>query len=154
MSKLAIGDKAPDFSGESDGKKISLADYAGKKNVVLYFYPGDFTLVCTREACGFRDIYEDLKGADVEVIGVSSDSNDSHAKFASEYKLPFPLLSDTDKSIAKAYGSTSLVLDLLGRVSRQTFVIDKHGKVAAILKGELSASKHVDGVKDALAKLR
>lgn len=153
MAKLGVGDTAPEFSGESDGEKISLANYRGKKNVVLYFYPGDFTLVCTREACGFRDIYEDLKGADTEVIGVSTDSNESHKKFVAEYKLPFPLLSDKDKAIARAYGATGLVSDLLGRVSRVTYVIDKTGKIAAILKAELSASKHVDGVKEALAKL-
>ena len=153
MGKPQVGDTAPEFSGESDGGKISLADYRGKKNVVLYFYPGDFTLVCTREACGFRDMYEDLKGADTEVIGVSTDSNESHKKFIAEYKLPFPLLSDKDKKIAQAYGATNLVTDLLGRVSRVTYVIDKNGKIAAVLKAELSASKHVDGVKEALAKL-
>ena len=153
MGKLAVGDTAPEFSGESDGAKISLADYRGKKNVVLYFYPGDFTLVCTREACGFRDIYEDLKSGDTEVIGVSTDSNDSHKKFIAEYKLPFPLLSDKDKKIATAYGAKGLVADILGKVARVTYVIDKNGKIAAVLKSELSASKHVDGVKEALAKL-
>lgn len=153
MSKLSVGDTAPEFSGESDAGPIALGDYRGKKNVVLYFYPGDFTLVCTKEACGFRDMYEDLKNADTEVIGVSTDSNESHKKFIAEYKLPFPLLSDKDKKIATAYGATNLVTDLLGRVSRVTYVIDKNGKIAAVLKGELSASKHVGGVKDALAKL-
>ncbi len=153
MGKPRVGETAPEFSGESDGGKISLADYRGRKNVVLYFYPGDFTLVCTKEACGFRDIYEDLKGADTEVIGVSTDSNDSHKKFVAEYKLPFPLLSDKDKKIATAYGATNLISDLLGRVSRITYVIDKNGKIAAMLKSELSATKHVQGVKDALAKL-
>jgi peroxiredoxin Q/BCP len=154
VAKISVGDKAPDFGGDSDGKKISLADYAGKKNVVLYFYPGDFTPICTKEACGFRDIYEELKTGDTEIIGVSTDSDESHKKFTDKYHLPFPLLADTDKSIARAYGATNLVTDLLGRVVRVTYVIDKAGKIAAILKSELSANKHVDGVKDALAALK
>ena len=154
MAKLQVGDKAPDFAGDSDGTNISLADYKGKKNVVLYFYPGDFTLVCTREACGFRDIYEELKSADTEIIGVSTDSEESHKKFTAEYKLPFPLLADKEKKIAREYGATNLITDILGRVSRVTYVIDKHGKIAAILKSELSANKHVEGVKEALAELK
>jgi len=154
VGKLAVGDKAPNFEGESDGAKISLASYAGKKNVVLYFYPGDFTPICTKEACGFRDIYEELKGGDTEIIGVSTDSDESHKKFTAEYKLPFPLLTDADKKIARSYGATNLFADLLGRVSRITYVIDKAGKISAILKSELSASKHVDGVRAALASLK
>jgi peroxiredoxin Q/BCP len=154
MGKLQVGDKAPDFSGDSDGKKIALADFAGKKNVVLYFYPGDFTPVCTREACGFRDIYEELKGADTEIIGVSTDNDESHKKFTAEYKLPFPLLADKGKVIAKAYNASNLFADIMGKVARITYVIDKQGKIAEILKSELSANKHVQGVKDALAALK
>ncbi|MEO8875214.1 MAG: redoxin domain-containing protein, partial [Polyangiaceae bacterium] len=91
---------------------------------------------------------------DTEIIGVSTDNDDSHKKFIAEYKLPFPLLADPKKEIARAYGATNLFADILGRVSRITYVIGKNGKIAAILKSELSASKHVDGVKEALAKLK
>jgi peroxiredoxin Q/BCP len=152
---LAIGAVAPDFtSTSSTGETISLSAYRGKKNVVLFFYPGDFTPVCTKEACGFRDIYDELQGKDTEVIGVSVDSGASHEKFAKANNLGFPLLSDADKVLATKYeASTGLLSSLIGRVSRVTYVIDKNGKIAAVLKGELSATKHVDGVKHALTTL-
>ena len=152
---LAVGAVAPDFtSTSSTGETISLAAYRGKKNVVLFFYPGDFTPVCTKEACGFRDIYDELQGKDTEVIGVSVDSGESHQKFAKANNLGFPLLSDADKALATKYEANSGILSsLIGRVSRVTYVIDKNGKIAALLKGELSASKHVDGVKSVLTML-
>ena len=151
---LSIGDPAPDFEEKSaGGEPIRLADFRGKKNVVLFFYPGDFTPVCTKEACGFRDMYDELKSADTEVIGVSKDDATSHTKFAKAHDLGFPLLSDPDKRLAKLYGATHPVLDILGRARRMTFVIDKAGKVAAVLTGEIQASKHLDGVRAALAKL-
>jgi thioredoxin-dependent peroxiredoxin len=152
---LAVGAVAPDFtSTSSTGETISLAAYKGKKNVVLFFYPGDFTPVCTKEACGFRDIYDELQGKDTEVIGVSIDSGASHEKFAKANNLGFPLLSDADKALATRYDAASgIFASLMGRVNRVTYVIDKNGKIAAVLKGELSANKHVDGVKNALTML-
>jgi len=151
---LSVGDKAPDFDvTSSNGKRIKLSDLAGKKNVVLYFYPGDFTPVCTKETCGFRDMHEDLASKDTEIIGVSVDSDESHRKFAEEYKVPFELVSDEEKKIAKLYGATGFLRDLIGKAKRKTFVIGKDGRIAAILESELRASKHLDGVRDALAKL-
>jgi peroxiredoxin Q/BCP len=151
---LRVGQKAPDFDVvSSSGKTLKLKDFAGKKNVVLYFYPGDFTPICTKETCGFRDMYADLGSKDTEVIGVSVDSDASHEKFVKEYKLDFPLVSDGERQLAKAYGATSFLRDILGKTARMTFVIDKKGEIAAIFQGELSASKHIDGVKDAIKKL-
>lgn len=151
---LSVGDKAPDFDvTSSNGKRIKLSDLAGKKNVVLYFYPGDFTPVCTKETCGFRDMHEDLASKDTEIIGVSVDSDESHRKFAEEYKVPFELVSDEEKKIAKLYGATGFLRDLIGKAKRKTFVIGKDGRIAAILESELRASKHLDGVRDALSKL-
>jgi peroxiredoxin Q/BCP len=151
---LRVGQKAPDFDVvSSSGKALKLADFAGKKNVVLYFYPGDFTPICTKETCGFRDMYADLESQDTEVIGVSVDSNESHEKFAAEYKVQFALVSDKNRDLAKAYGATSFLQNILGKAGRVTFVIDKKSQIAAILQSELSASKHVDGVKAAIAKL-
>src|SRR5436309_12867150 len=93
--KLKVGDKAPLIQGkDQDGKTIKLADLVGKKIVLLYFYPKDDTPGCTKEACGFRDGLDDLKKANVEVIGVSFDSGESHQKFISKYSLNFPLLAD------------------------------------------------------------
>ena len=121
--------------------------------MVLYFYPHDFTPVCTREACGFRDLYEDLATKDTEVIGVSVDDDDSHARFAQKHNVTFPLVSDPNKALAQVYGATSLLRDLLGATKRITYVIDKRGLITAVFESELRASKHVDGVKAAVAKL-
>ena len=151
---LKVGEKAPEFDVvSSSGKALKLRDFAGKKNVVLYFYPGDFTPICTKETCGFRDMMGELESADTEVIGVSVDSNESHEKFAAQYKVPFALVSDKDRQLAKTYGATSFLGNLLGKAGRATFLIDKKGMIAGVFQAELSASKHVDGVKAALKKL-
>ena len=151
---LRVGQKAPDFDVvSSSGKSLKLKDFEGKKNVVLYFYPGDFTPICTKETCGFRDMYADLESQDTEVIGVSVDSNESHEKFAAEYKVAFALVSDKNRELAKSYGATSFIRDILGKTARMTFVIDKKGEITGIFAGELSASKHLDGVKEAIKKL-
>jgi peroxiredoxin Q/BCP len=121
--------------------------------VVLYFYPRDFTPVCTKEACGFREAYADL-ARDTEVIGISVDEDASHARFASKHKLPFPLVSDSNMSLARAYGATSLLRNLFGSTKRVTYVIDKQGRVAAVFKSELFASQHVDGARATIEKLR
>jgi peroxiredoxin Q/BCP len=125
-----VGDKAPDFSvAASDGKIVRLKDYAGKGNIVLYFYPKDDTPGCTKEACGIRDTFDEFKGLNAIVFGVSFDSVESHKRFIEKYKLPFVLLADTDKKIAKAYG----VADDNSSVARRTtFVIDKQDKIAYV----------------------
>lgn len=152
---LAVGQKAPAFDVvSSDGKSLKLSDFAGKKNVVLYFYPADFTAVCTKETCGFRDMYAELASKDTEVIGVSVDSDESHRRFAAEHGLQFSLVSDADRALAKAYGATGLLQNILGKASRVTYLIDKKGEIAAAFQSELSASKHVDGVKAATQNLR
>ena len=151
---LRVGQKAPDFDvTSSSGKTLKLREFAGKKNVVLYFYPGDFTPICTKETCGLRDMYADLESQDTEVIGVSVDSNESHEKFAKKYEVPFALVSDENRELAKTYGATSFLQNILGKAARMTFVIDKKGEIAGIFQGELSAAKHIDGVRDAIKKL-
>ena len=152
---LRVGEKAPDFDVVSSaGKALQLSDFAGKKNIVLYFYPGDFTPICTKETCGMRDMYADLESQDTEVIGVSVDSNESHEKFAKEHKLEFALVSDAKRELAKTYGATSFLRDILGKTARITYVIDKKGEIAGIFQGELSASKHVEGVRGVIKNLR
>ena len=125
-----VGDKAPDFSvAASGGKIVHLKDYIGKGNIVLYFYPKDDTPGCTKEACGIRDTFDEFKGLNAIIFGVSFDSVDSHKAFIAKYKLPFVLLADTDKKVAMAYG----VADAGSRVaSRVTFIIDKQGKIAYV----------------------
>lgn len=151
---LRVGQKAPDFDvTSSSGQRLKLSELAGKKNVVLYFYPGDFTLVCTKETCGFQGAYEELKSKDTEVIGVSVDSDESHRKFADQYGIQFQLVSDGNKELARQYGATSLLRDILGKTGRVTYVIDKKGEIAGVFEGELSAKKHVEGARELIRKL-
>lgn len=151
---LQVGQKAPEFDVvTSSGKRVKLSELAGRKNVVLYFYPGDFTPVCTRETCGFRDAYAELAGKDTEVIGVSVDSDESHRKFAEAHGVPFDLVSDAKKELARRYEATSFLRDLIGKTSRITYVIDKKGEIAGVFRGELSARKHVDGARELIRKL-
>jgi peroxiredoxin Q/BCP len=156
VSALKVGEEAPDFDAtSSDGRQLKLADFRGKKNVVLYFYPKDGTMVCTAEACGFRDMYEDLVAGDTEVIGVSTDSDRSHKDFSSRYQVPFPLIADTDRSLATKYGATGGFRELIGGgLKRITYVIDKNGKIAGVFDSAIRAGQHLGGVKDAIAKLR
>lgn len=142
IMSVQIGDTAPDFSLPSQtGETIKLSDYRGKSSVVLYFYPKDDTPGCTKESCAFRDSYEQFKQAGAEVIGVSSDSADSHQKFASKYSLPFTLLSDRDKALRKLYGVPSTLGLLPGRV---TYVIDKQGVVRHIFNSMMNFEGHVE----------
>jgi peroxiredoxin Q/BCP len=142
------GERAPDFTlPDAEGKSARLADYSGRP-VVLYFYPKDDTPGCTKEACTFRDQYEDFQDAGAAVIGVSSDSSESHRKFAAKHRLPFTLLSDRDGKVRKAYGVPSTLGLLPGRV---TFVIDGDGVVRHVFNSQLDATRHV---REALGALR
>src|SRR5471030_1390632 len=124
---MKTGDRAPDFELlTNQGSTVRLADYRGKKAIVLYFYPKDETTGCTVEACSFRDEYEDFSAAGAEVIGVSDDSVDSHQKFAAHYKLPFVLASDPGGVLREKMGVTKTLGLLPGRV---TLVIDKAGVI-------------------------
>jgi len=122
------------------GSTISLGDFLGKSAVVLYFYPKDNTKGCTDEACSFRDSYEVFKKAGAEVIGVSSDSEESHQKFASKYQLPFILISDKKGTLRKHYGVPAILGILPGRV---TYVIDKKGTIRHIFNDMFNAQKHI-----------
>jgi peroxiredoxin Q/BCP len=140
-NKVQVGDRAPLFSLRTqDGSTVSLEDFLGKKSVVLYFYPKDNTSGCTAEACSFRDSYEVFKEAGAEVIGVSSDSEESHQQFASKNRLPFLLLSDGKGALRKLYGVPAAMGILPGRV---TYVIDKEGIVRHVFSDMLNASKHI-----------
>jgi peroxiredoxin Q/BCP len=145
---IKVGDRAPDFTlPDASGKDVSLAGLGGKP-VVLYFYPKDDTPGCTKEACSFRDQYEDFRDAGAQVVGVSSDSTASHAKFAARHKLPFTLLSDAGGRVRKLYGVPATLGLLPGRV---TFVIDAGGVVRHVFNSQLDATRHVS---EALAVLR
>ena len=145
-----VGDPAPKFEGkDQDGKTWKSHDVVGKKVVLVYFYPRDDTPGCTKEACGLRDRMGDLKKDDVQVIGVSFDSAESHQKFITKYDLNFPLMADTDGKIADAFGARKNDTKVARRVS---FLIDKNGKIAHVTDTP-SADVHLNEMKDAIAKL-
>jgi peroxiredoxin Q/BCP len=145
------GDTAPAFAApDQDGKTVALADFAGKKIVLLYFYPKDFTGGCTKEACGFRDRLGDLQTNNVAVIGVSFDSAASHKKFIEEYKLNFTLLADTEGKIIAAYDTKMPLLKMSKRVS---FLIGTDGKIIHVTDA-LGAQAHFDEMKAAIAGLK
>ncbi len=135
MAALKEGDRAPDFSLlADDGQIISLRAFRGK-HVVLYFYPKDMTPGCTLEACSFRDQYAAIRRAGAEILGVSFDSTDRHRKFKEQHKLPFPLLTDSKKETATAYGvhkRKSLYGRLFKGIERTTFLVDAEGKIKKI----------------------
>ena len=149
--KLKPGDYAPDFSlPTGDGRILGLKDFRGKKYVILYFYPKDFTSGCTIEGCSFRDFYNQIKELDAEVLGVSLDDVDLHRAFSEKYNLPFPLLSDTDSKVAQAYG----VLRPEGTSTRRvTFIIDKEGKISYIFP-RVDVTKHTQEVIEVLKSLK
>jgi peroxiredoxin Q/BCP len=135
MSLLAPGDKAPAFKATNQsGEKISLSDFKGQR-LVLYFYPKDDTPGCTKEACSFRDGWAQFRRRKIAVLGVSADDEKSHRKFAGKFSLPFPLLADTEKAIAKAYGAWG-EKSMYGRkymgIHRVTYLIDEKGRIAAV----------------------
>src|SRR5882757_9518284 len=147
----AVGDKAPLVEGkDQNGKDWKLSDSIGKKVVLLYFYPKDDTPGCTKEACGFRDRIGDLKKENVEVIGVSVDSAESHQKFISKFSLNFPLLADTDGKIAEAYGTKMADKNMSRRVS---FLIGLDGTIVHVTNVP-QAETHLSEMKDAVEKLK
>ena len=146
------GEMAPDFSGiTTGGKRLQLSDYRSRQPLVLFFYPKDNTTVCTKEACSFRDHAAEIAAAGGAVLGVSMDSTASHEKFAGSHALNFPLVSDRDGAICRAYGVARLGGWLPPR--RVTFVIDRAGVVRRVIRSEFSADKHVDGAIAALREL-
>ena len=127
---VKVGDKAPDFTLPSQmGDNVKLSEFLGKKNIVLYFYPKDETPGCIKEACTFRDNYEQLTSLGAEVLGVSGQSVESHVAFASHYGLQFILLSDVGNKVRELYGVHATMGILPGRV---TYIIDKLGVVRHI----------------------
>jgi thioredoxin-dependent peroxiredoxin len=150
--KIDIGVKAPLFSlPDQDGKIVNISEFIGKKKLVIYFYPKDESYGCTKEACSFRDSYEDFKEAGAEVIGISADDETSHKEFSAHHKLPFILLSDKDKKVAALYNIKKTMGILPGRV---TFVIDKEGIIRMIYSSQVNFQKHVDEAIEMLRQLK
>lgn len=149
---LKVDDKVPEFNArDQNGNLFYSFEIIGKKAVVLYFYPKDDTPGCTAQACSFRDQYEDFLSLNAEVIGVSGDNEKSHQKFAEKYRLPFTLLSDSNKELRKLFGVPTNLLGLLpGRV---TYVIDENGIIRMIFD-HMMAQKHLPKALDFLKTLQ
>ena len=166
---LKVGDKAPKFEAMDDtGKLWKSTDHVGKKIMVVYFYPADFTGGCTKEACGYRDDYSALTEKGVDVVGVSGDSVHGHELFKKYHELPFTLLADTDGKIAGAFGvPTEAGADTVMATNgdqkepiyrtvtsdRWTFVIDKKGKIARVFEN-VKPADHAAEVAEAVAALK
>ena len=147
MGSLKVGDRAPDFELPSQSNEIvRLSDLIGHKNVVLYFYPKDFTMGCTAEAKAFRESYQIFQDHNTEVIGISADSVETHQRFSQRCRLPFHLLSDSSKRVRELYGANSL----LGRGARITYVIDSQGIIRFVFSSLVRPTRHV---REALAAL-
>lgn len=142
MAKLIIGDLAPEFELlNQDGEEKKLSDYLGGKTLVLYFYPKDETPGCVKEACAFRDQYQDFQDAGATVVGISADKVDSHKLFRLSRSLPFDLLSDPQNTARKAYGVSSSMLGFIP--GRETFVIDKYGKIHLRFASQTQILSHI-----------
>ncbi len=149
---IQIGDKCPSFSLPNQrGETINIDDLIGEKLLVIYFYPKDETGGCTAEACSFRDNYEDFSAMGCEVIGISSDSISSHERFASNHRLNFSLLADTEKKVRKQFGVPSSLLGLIA--GRVTYIIDKKGIVRSIYNSLSNTDGHITEAKKAIQSI-
>ena len=145
---LDEGTPAPEITATLDtGEAFRLSDYRGRKNVVLYFYPKDFTPGCTREACAFRDNYDGVQQYDAILVGVSTDSADSHQAFRERHSLPFPLIPDPEKEIVRQYEAEGLLGFMTARV---TYVIDKDGMIRSAFRHDFAVGRHLPKVLEAL----
>lgn len=153
MEKLSIGSEVPSFELQDQYDSLfKLETVLGKKNLVIYFYPKDDSPGCTKEACSFRDQFEVFEEADAMIIGISSQSVESHLAFAQKHGLNYTLLSDSEKKVSKLFGVQGDFFGLLpGRV---TYVIDKQGKVVYMFNSQLQAQKHVDEALRIIQKLK
>jgi peroxiredoxin Q/BCP len=144
---VKVGDAAPDFELDGTEGRFRLSDHRGER-VVLLFYPGDFTPVCTKQFCSYAERAEDVSSLGATVVGISSQDVDSHTKFVTEKGIPVPLLADTDKRVAKSYGASAPVVG----TRRAVFIVDADGKVAYRHVHTLGLDfQTVDEIREALA---
>jgi peroxiredoxin Q/BCP len=150
--KIEVGSTIPTFSlPDQYGEIFDISEVLGTKNLVIYFYPKDDSPGCTKQACSFRDQYEDFVDLDAMVIGISSDDMESHKAFAEKHQLNFTLLSDEDGAVRDLFGVPKSFLGLLE--GRTTYIIDKNGKVVYIFNSQLQAEKHITEALQALQAL-
>ena len=153
MEKLTVGSSVPSFElMDQHGKLFKLNEVLGTKNLVIYFYPKDDSPGCTKEACAFRDQFAVFEEADAMIIGISSQSVESHLNFATKHRLNYTLLSDEDNKVRKLFGVPT---DLFGLIpGRVTYVVDKKGKVAFMFNSQIQFEKHVSEALQVLQNLK
>jgi peroxiredoxin Q/BCP len=145
---LKVGELAPEFSAQDQrGSTLSLSSLLARGRLVLYFYPKDFTPVCTAQACTFRDASTELGTLSANVVGVSGDKEESHQRFAEKHSVPFSLIADPERRLIKLYGAS---MPILNRTLRVTYVIDTDRRILGAFHHELSAAKHLADVKAVL----
>lgn len=146
---LGVGDKIPQFSlPDQNGEEFDISDHLGRQALVIYFYPKDDTPGCTKEACSFRDSFEEFTDRKVKVIGISADGVESHKNFAKKYNLPFTLLADTKNEVRNLFGVKSNMMGLIpGRV---TYVVDDQGVIIYVFESQFKATKHISEALQAL----
>jgi thioredoxin-dependent peroxiredoxin len=149
--KVKVGSVAPNFTLPSQsGEMVSLEDFLGHKPVVLFFYPKDDSPGCTKQVCAFRDVYEEFGRLDAEVIGISSDSVESHRSFSAKHHLPYTLVSDDEGKVRRLYGVPNTLGLFPGRV---TYVIDNEGVVRHIFSSQVGIDRHVEDALEALESI-
>jgi len=153
VSTLQKGDKVPLFTLKNQNSEVfDIANFIGKKNLVIYFYPKDDTPGCTKEACKFRDEFEVFTDLDALVIGISADSPESHTEFIEKYTLPFTLLSDEENEVRKLFGVKGKFMNIIpGRV---TFIADKNGIIQYAFDSMGNAEQHVEEARNVLENLK
>ncbi|HPE56641.1 MAG TPA: peroxiredoxin [Bacteroidales bacterium] len=152
MNAVKVGEKVPNFQlVDQNGNMFYLESVLGKNNLIIYFYPKDFTPGCTAEACAFQNMHNDFKDLDAEIIGISSDSVETHLKFAKKYNLTFTLLSDEDNKVKMKFGIVDSFFGLIS--SRITFVVDKKGIIRNVFNSQINIKKHIRSALDALNTL-
>ncbi len=149
---LDIGDTAPDFElTDENGEQTTLDDLLAGESLILYFYPADFTPLCTAEACSIRDMHEDIVGVGIKVVGISPQSEPSHRRFKAKFNIPFPLLFDKNKKVIRAFG----VDGPLGfGVRRATYLISKEKRIENRVVSDLFVSSHTQFIKEVIANRR
>ena len=149
---LDIGDTAPDFElTDENGEQTTLDDLLAGESLILYFYPADFTPLCTAEACSIRDMHEDIVGMGIKVVGISPQSESSHRRFKEKFNIPFPLLFDKNKKVIRAFG----VDGPLGfGVRRATYLISKEKRIENRVVSDLFVSSHTQFIKEVIANRR
>jgi peroxiredoxin Q/BCP len=151
---LKKGQHAPEFTARlSNGRTVRLSDYRGKQAVVLSFYPKDFTPGCTRQACSYRDSYGLVRELGAVILGVSTDGEEQHERFASSCRLPYPLISDPEQRLCAQYGATRFGFSFLP-TRRVTYVIDKEGIIRLVSHHEVAIQRHIEDILETLRDLQ